>query len=301
MSRRRRLSLNSSTLIGRPGNRAAYLLVAPAFAFFTVAFFIPMMLLLASSFQGADTGNSGGITLANYVRFFGDDYYRGVLFNTIRLGLIVALVCVFLAYPLAYYIRSARGSERTYLTLLVLSPLLVSLVVRNFGWVIILGPTGLVNSALIALGLIDEPIQLLFTETAVLLGLIHLWLPFMVLAILSALHNIDPDLARAARTLGASDIRAFVLITLPLSVPGILAGYLIVFSLTVATFVTPAMLGGGRVVMMAQIAYDQTLFVFNWPFAAAVSFILLGTTTTIVLVANRMLTGRRFSPTGTAS
>ncbi|MDP9336892.1 MAG: ABC transporter permease [Actinomycetota bacterium] len=196
---------------------------------------------------------------------------------------------------MAYYLRSARGAERAYLLLLVLSPLLVSLVIRNFGWVIVLGPNGLLNSLLLGIGLVREPLRLLYTQTAVIIGLVHLWLPFTVLAILTALYNIPDELQRAAKSLGASPIRTFVAVTLPLSIPGIFAGSLIVFSLTVGTFVTPVILGGGRITMMAEAAYDQTFTLFNWQFASAISFVLLAVTTGVVLAAGRFMRVDRFS------
>jgi putative spermidine/putrescine transport system permease protein len=177
--------------------------------------------------------------------------------------------------------------------LLIVSPLLVSLVIRSFGWVIVLGPRGLVNAALAGLGL--APVRLIYTETAVVVGLTHVFYPFMVLAIYSALQNIDPAVVRAARNLGAGPLQTFWRVTLPLSVPGVVAGSLIVLALAVSSFVTPTLLGGPWVKVVAYLAWEQNLVVLDWGFAAAIAVILLGVTGLVMLAYNQLVERRWFA------
>jgi putative spermidine/putrescine transport system permease protein len=271
---------------------APWLLVGPVFLLFAVFFAVPMLILFASSFERVDTATFQLIerfTLFNYRRFLFDAYYLGVLLTTLKISGLVTLVALVTAYPVAAYLVRARPRERALLMLLIVSPLLVSLVIRSFGWVIVLGPQGLVNVTLRSLGLIQAPLKLIYTETAVVVGLAHVFYPFMVLAIYSALQNIDPAVLRAARNLGASPARAFWTVTLPLSVPGIVAGSLIVFALSVSSFVTPTLLGGPWVKVVAYLAWEQNLVVLDWAFAAAIAVILLLVTVLIMVAYNRLV------------
>ena len=189
--------------------------------------------------------------------------------------------------------RRIRRRRRAYLTLVILAPLLISVVVRSFGWLVILGPNGLVNSALRGLGLIDEPLRLLYTETAIALGLVHVFLSFMVLSVAAALGRIDPAVLRAAASLGAGPIRTFLRVVLPLSLPGVAAGSVIVFTLSASAFITPALLGGPRVKVMSYLAYQQTMLLSDWPYGAAIALVLLAMTSAGVLVYLRLLESGR--------
>jgi putative spermidine/putrescine transport system permease protein len=177
----------------------------------------------------------------------------------------------------------------------ILAPLLVSVVVRSFGWLVILGPNGLINSTLTGLGVVDEPLRLLYTETAIVLGLTHVFLSFMVLSIAAALDRIDPALIRAAQNLGASPRQAFRRIVLPLSLPGVAAGCLIVFTLSTSAFITPALLGGPRVKVMSFLAYQQSLLLTDWPYGSAIAFILLALSGGAVLLYLRAIERGRFA------
>jgi putative spermidine/putrescine transport system permease protein len=268
------------------------MLIGPVLLLFLTFFAVPVGILLVSSLQRVDPTTSTVIerfTLYNYRHFLFDRFYLGVLLTTLKISMIVTLTCLLTGYPAAALMARTSPRERSILTLLVVSPLVVSLVIRNLGWLIILGPKGVVNTVLIHLGLVKAPLALMYTQTAVVIGLAHVFYPFMVLAILSSLQNIDPVVVRAAQNLGATPLRAFWHVTLPLSTPGVVAGAVIVFALSMSSFVTPSLLGGPWVKVVAFLAWEQAVFVLDWPFAAAISVILLGVTGFILVLANRVI------------
>ncbi|MBI3965379.1 MAG: ABC transporter permease [Chloroflexi bacterium] len=267
------------------------LLCAPGL-FVLVAFFVvPLgdMFVLSFYRYSRTLGITDEITLDNYVNFLTDSFYLELLFRTLKLSALTTLTTLVVGYPIAAHFVQARGRSRAYLTLVILSPLMVSVIVRTYGWLVILGPTGVINSLLQYLGVTQGPIRLLFTELAVVLGLTHIFLPFMVLSIASALQNIDPALSLAARNLGAGGTTVFLRILLPLSKPGILAGSLLVFSLSNSAFVTPALLGGQGSQVLSVLAYQQNLVLLNWPFGAAIAVILLAIVLTGVVLYTRAL------------
>lgn len=271
---------------------APWLLLGPALLLFIAVFAVPLLILFTSSFERLDTTTFSVVerfTLFNYRRFLFDEYYIKVLLVTLKIGLLVTLIDLVAAYPFAMYLTKASSRERSILMLLIISPLLVSVVIRTFGWVIVLGPKGLINWALLGLGILPVPLKLMYTETAVVIGLTHIFYPFMVLAIYTALRNIDPAVIRAAQSLGAGPARTFWQVTLPLSIPGVVAGSLIVFALSVSSFVTPSLLGGPWVKVAAYLAWEQHVAVLDWPFAAAISVILLLLTALIMVMSNRLV------------
>lgn len=283
---------------GRTRDWTPWVLLLPVLGLFLFFFAVPVLTLLASSLQRFDPGTGktlDRLTLYNFHRFLFDRFYLGVLFTTLQMSLVVTLVCLLFGYPAAYYLSRSDGRERTFLTLLILSPLLVSLVIRSFGWLVILGPRGLINATLLGLGLLKSPLKLIYTQTAVVIGLAHVFFPFMVLSIASALQNIDPALFRAAHNLGATRFRTFWRVTLPLSLPGIMAGSLIVFALSASSFVTPTILGGPWVKVVAYLAYEQNVNVLDWPFGAAISVILLVVTAAVIIIYNRLVERGRFA------
>lgn len=280
----------------KSGRLAVALLLVPPLVVFVGLYLLPLANIFVLSFFGFDrnTGRLGGVTLANYGKFLGDPFYLGILWRTLKLGVASTALALVLGYPVAYYLSRARGRRRAYLMLGILAPLLVSVVVRSFGWLVILGPNGLVNATLASLRLVDEPLRLLYTEPAIVLGLTHVFLSFMVLSIAAALDRIDPALLRAAQNLGASPRQAFVRVVLPLSLPGVAAGCLIVFTLATSAFITPALLGGPRVKVMSFLAYQQSLLLSDWPYGSAIAFVLLAITGTAVLLYLRLLERGRF-------
>ena len=211
-------------------------------------------------------------TTANYSKLW-ELYYANLFFRTLRLSLVVTVVCVALGYPLAYVLARARPRIMTLGLFLLIMPLMVSTVIRVFGWVVILGNEGLVNQALRRLGAGDG-VQLLHTEGAVIIGLAQQSMPFMVLPIMASIERISPSLEEAARNLGASWGQMFTRTILPLSMPGLLSGALLVFSVSMSAFVTPALMGGRRSRMIGQQIYEEVLSAYNWPGAASLTIVL---------------------------
>jgi len=212
------------------------------------------------------------LTFDNYRKIF-DLYYLRLFSRTLRLGLITTAVCAVLGYPLAYFLARARPRSQGLGLFLLIMPLMVSAVIRVFGWIVILGRKGLVNQALTALGL--EPVRLLYSETAVVIGLVNIFLPFMVLPIMASIERIPPSLEEAAQNLGADWYRMFLRVILPLSLPGLISGSLLVYSLSISAFVTPALMGNARERLAGQQIYDEVLVSFNWPGASSLSFTLV--------------------------
>jgi len=211
-------------------------------------------------------------TTANYSKLW-ELYYANLFFRTLRLSLVVTVVCVALGYPLAYLLARARPRIMTLGLFLLIMPLMVSTVIRVFGWVVILGNQGLVNQALRRLGAGDG-VRLLHTEGAVIVGLAQQSMPFMVLPLMASIERISPSLEEAARNLGASWGQMFTRTILPLSMPGLLSGALLVFSVSMSAFVTPALMGGRRSRMVGQQIYEEVLSAYNWPGAASLTIVL---------------------------
>lgn len=262
----------------RPFALAPWILLGFPLILFIVVFGIPLALLLATSFERIDPATftvQSKFTLYNYERFLIDRFYLNSLWVTLKLAGLSTLVCAVLGYPVALFLTKARPRERSIMMLLIISPLLVSLVIRSLGWIIILGRRGLLDSLAAALHLSSGSASLLYTQTAVVIGQAHVFFPFMVLSIYAALQNVDPTVLRAASNLGATPLRTFLNITLPLSMPGVVAGSLIVFALCVSSFVTPMLLGGPWVKVVGYLVWEQALQTLDWSFAAAMATILL--------------------------
>jgi putative spermidine/putrescine transport system permease protein len=215
------------------------------------------------------------LTMENYERLLLDEYYRQIIYDTFRISAIVTVVTAVLGYALAFFLSRMKSAWRGLLMFLVIAPLMTGVIVRTYGWIVLLGSDGLVNQILIWLGLLDRPAGLLNTEPTVVVALIHIMLPYMVFPIFSSLASQDPHLVPAASTLGARSVRAFFEITLPLSRSGIVMGAALVFTLTAGSIVTPELLGGRNVTMMGQTIYQLILSTFNWPLGAAVAAILV--------------------------
>lgn len=261
-------------------------LALPLAIFLHLFYVVPLGVLLASSFQQA--AGAPGFSLAQYSEFFGDSVNLKVLKDTVLLGIQVTLGCLILGYPVAYVYANAPARWKGILTFLILLPLLTSAVVRTFGWVVILGKQGLVNSFLQNLGLIGEPIKLLFTHHGVAIAMTQIQLPLMILPIAASLSQVDPRLAAASTSLGGGAWRTFWKIIFPLTLPGVISGCLLVFAITVSSFVTPSIIGGGQVMYMPTLIYQQAVVLLNGPFAAAVSAILLTVVLAVVFGLNAL-------------
>jgi putative spermidine/putrescine transport system permease protein len=256
-----------------------------------IFFLVPLILVLSLSFYGYSPteGVKPGIKFDNYIKLFTDTYYIGIFVRTFRISILVTIITLLIGYPEAYFLTRLRGRVKALVMMIVLSPLLISAVTRTFGWFILLGNNGVINNTIVGLGLSDGPLKLLYSETGIVIGLTHVLVPLMVLSIYASLQKRDPALVKAAESLGASPVRAFFEVTLPLSLPGILAGSVLVFTMSMSAFVTPAVLGGSRVRVVAYLVYEEFLQSLNWPFGAALALVLVVLTMTIVLVYNRLI------------
>lgn len=256
-------------------------LVLPLAVVFAAGFLAPLVILLVLSLRGgAETW-----TLANYVKFFGDAFNLSILAGTLRLGLKATLLCLVFGYPTAWLISRAGARWRSVLTFVVILPLLTSVVVRTFAWIVILGRQGVLNQMLLGLGVIGEPLRLLYTETGVAIVLAQVQLPLMVLPILTVLSRIDPGLGDASRALGAGEWRTLWRITLPLSLPGVVAGCILTFAASTTAFVTQTLIGGARLIYMPLDIYQQAVGANDWPFAAALAIVFMVTVVAVVTAA----------------
>lgn len=271
--------------------RTGLLLVSPLLFVLAAAFFVPLLLLVPTSFQEYVPGTgivAGSFTWENYARIFTDDYYLEVVLRTMGLGVGVTLASLILGYPVAYLIVRGNPKWRLPLTLLVIFPLMLNLVVRSFGWIVLLTNRGLINNLLIDIGLIAQPLRLMFNITGLMIGLTHIYLPFMVLMLVAALQNVPRDVEAAASTLGSTRFHIFRAVTLPLTAPGIIAGSILVFVLTISALVTPRMLGGPTYQVMATLIYDEYMQLLDWPSGSALAFTLAITTVLIIWISSRM-------------
>lgn len=257
-----------------PGPRRSrlvpYLLLAlPAILLLTVFFIGPMLV----NFQESLRLDKAYPSFGHYSKFFGDAYYLMVLGHTVLFGVGVTILCLVLGYPFAYALAEARGHWKAVLLFIVVAPLLTNVVVRSYGWMIVLGGTGLINTVLGRLGL--EPLDLMYTWTAVTIAMTHVLLPFAVLSIASVLEGRDRALEEAALTLGATPVRVFREVVFPLSLEGVVTAAILVFTLAVGSFVTVLLLGKTSTMTIAVLIYQQLTVVSNWGFGAAMGIILL--------------------------
>lgn len=270
-------------------------LLTPNAIWLAAFMFAPVALLFIISFKGyaAGRGIIDAWQLSNYERFLFDPFYRKVLADTIWIGLEVTAVCLVLGFPVALALSRARGWKRSVLYFGMLMPLLTSVVARTFGWMILLANNGFINHLLIVARLTDAPAHLMYNQRGVIIALAEVLLPFMVLALDAALLNIDPSLHEAAENLGAHRLRIFLRVTLPLAMPGVVSGSVLVFTLAISSYVTPALIGGARLNLMSTMIYQQAMTLLNWPFGAAIAFIMLVTIMALLLAALRLTERRR--------
>lgn len=224
------------------------------------------------------------ITLESYLRFFGDPFYRKVLWYTLKLSFGVTFLALLIGYPLAYFLARTQSRRKGLYLFLLLVPLMVGIMVRTYGWIVLLGRNGFVNNLLVALSIIHQPVQILFTGTAVLIGIVEVLLPYMVLPIVSSIQKIPFSLEEAASSLGANRWSVLYRVVIPQSLPGIISGSILVFTLTAGAIVTPALLGGPQIHTMGTVIYQLMVSTLNWPFGSASAFILLFTEFIIVLL-----------------
>ncbi|YBV94720.1 ABC transporter permease (plasmid) [Phyllobacteriaceae bacterium JZ32] len=269
-----------------------WLLVSPGAVLFAGLVIVPLVLTVILSFLTYDynAGIGDGYTLAHYAQVLSDSYYLEIFWRTLRLAFLTTVLCAVIGAPEAYILSRMRKPWRSIFLLVIIGPLLVSVVVRAFGWSMLLGSTGLVNAALAVLGL--GPVRLLYTETAIVIALVHIMLPFMVIPVWTALQKLDPMVEAAAWSLGASRFTALRRVVMPQVSIGLLSGSLIVFGLSASAFAIPGLLGGRRLKMAATLVYDEYMQELNWPMGAAIAIIVLIANLVIMLAYNRAVEAR---------
>ena len=261
-------------------------LVVPALALVILFLAIPYLNIVVMSVRTPSTTApyAPGFTLGSYIKALTDPLYLSVLWRTLRLSVLVTVLCLAIGYPVAYHLARTRSRMRGLLFACILSPLMVGVVIRCYGWIILLSNNGLINATLRQWGLTAHPVPLMYNELGVVIGLVHIYLPFMILPLLGAVQGINPALEEAARSLGAPRLRTMRRVVLPLSMPGIQSGTVLVFVLSASSYVTPILLGGSRVQLMAPMVVQQLADAFLWPFGAALAIVLAITGGLSVLV-----------------
>lgn len=267
-------------------------LTGPGIAWIVLLLVVPCLLILTNSVF--ERGVYGGIdyvfTAENYVRAF-DPLYATVFWNSARVAGITTLVALLVGYPAAYCIARMNQRRQLACLILVMLPLWSNYLIRTYAWMVMLNNEGLINRVLIGIGLIDQPLPLLYNDFAIIVGLVYGYMPFMILALFSSISKLGPDLREASTDLGASAFTTFRRVTLPLTLPGIAAGSVFVFVLSVGNFVTPDLLGGGKRTMLGNLIYDQFLTARDWPFGSAIAaivvFIMMALLTAQAIIVNR--------------
>jgi putative spermidine/putrescine transport system permease protein len=275
--------------------RAAFALALPALMLFVGVVVIPLAMTVMLSFH--DWGQYKGIEpvfiLKNWQEIVSDPYYAEMFWRTFRVAIFATLITAVFGVPEAYILNRMSGPWKGFFLLVILGPLLISVVARTLGWALLFGGNnGLANKLLMSLGLISSPIRFMFTETGMIVALAHAMMPFMVLAVWTALQRLDPQIENAALSLGASSLTVMRRIVLPQIMPGVLSGAIIVFSLSASAFATPAIIGGRRLKVAATLAYDEFLNTLNWPLGAAVAILLLIALVLIVVGSNALIERR---------
>ena len=255
---------------------SSWWLLAPTSFLYIVTFFIPLITLLVMSFSRFESSvTTVGFYLDNYEKILTDGITLKIFFQTVELSLMITLFCLLLGYPVAMLMRRVGPKARLWILLLVVSPLLTSIIVRNVAWVLILGRSGMINDLLISWGLISKPLPLMYNTFGVVLAVVHVYLSFMVLPLFAALSSINNSLEEAAASLGAKPLSIFLNVTLPLSLPGIMAGCTLVFILSMGVYLTPVIMGGNFVVTLPMLIEDAVRNRYNWPEASAMALLLL--------------------------
>lgn len=281
---------SASSLRGRAGLIRA-LQLAPGLVLLALVFGIPLGWLLRMSFNTADAGGTikTGFSLGSYREFFGQAFNLSLIWHTIVLGVVVTACALVLAYPLGLFLLRTKSRFRGLLIALAMAPLLTSAVVRTFGWMVILRDDGIVNKTLLALGLISSPLRLANNQVGVVVALVEILMPYLVLSVVTGSSRLNDSVLEASATLGGNRFRTFWNVTVPLTLPGVLTGCLLVFVLTISSFVTPALVGGGRVFVLATEIYDQAVASLNWPLASAMSFILIALFAGVLIGYQRLM------------
>ncbi|WP_411348256.1 ABC transporter permease [Paenibacillus sp. WLX2291] len=262
-------------------SRHIYWLLLPGLLFLTVFMLVPIILTIGSTFV-----QEGRPTLDGYLHFFKDAYFNKILLTTLKVSLLTTLICIVLGYPVAFYISRLGKRPKAILLALSIFPLLTSPVVRSFSWMIILGRNGLVNQFLTGIGIVDKPLEILYTPSAMIIGMVHLFLPLIIITLVGVMENVDYELIRAAESLGASRFTALRKILFPLTIPGLIIGSVLVFVGSLTAYTTPALLGGKERVI-STFLYQNAMTLNDWYLASVIATIMIVITLIIVALMNK--------------
>lgn len=292
--------ISSKTNVGRRRVMLLGLLVPPTL-FLLVFFIVPLTIMVIYSWL--EPGLYGGVVWnfydLNYGRILGwadsryekfDPVYLAIFFKSVRLALTTVLICLLVCYPAAFWISKMSDTKKNLFLFLVTLPFFVSLIVRLFAWVLILRPTGFLNQALMGTGLISEPLQIIFTDTAVIIGMTYVFIPFMFLPLYASIEKLDMSLLEASSDLGATRLQTFRRVILPLTLPGIIGGSIIVFIPALGNFIVPSLLGGAKVLMIGNLIEQQFLSARNWPFGSALGMIVMAAILVLLVYYVKMMT-----------
>ena len=277
--------------------RATLLMMLPGLAWLALLLVVPCLLIFGLAFfeRGVYGGIDYGIVTLENFRRAGDPLYATIFLDSGRIALTATVVAILIAYPAAYAISRASPRWQAPLLILVILPFWSNYLIRTYAWMVILNREGVINSLLSWLGLVDQPLNILYNEFAVILGLVYNYSPFVILAVFASLQRLDPSYAEASRDLGAGAWTTFRRVVLPLTLPGVAAGGVFVFVLSIGNFITPDLLGGGRLQMVGNLIYDQFLTARDWPFGATLSIVLIAVM--MILLFGQAMASRR-SPAG---
>ncbi len=263
-------------------NRSAYYMITPILIILTVFLFLPLLKVLFPSIFAE------GYPFSAYVEFFSDGYYRGILYRTVRIAVVTTACCMVLGVPTAYFVSRCTKHWRGILLAVAIFPMMTNSVMRSFAWINILGTNGIINRLLLALGVIDEPLKLLYTEFAIVIGSVYLFLPLMIVTVAGVMENIGDDMMEAAESLGANRLTAFLRVIFPMSLPGIIVGSTLVFTGTLTAYTTPQLLGGNQQMVMATLIYQRAMSVGDWTGAAIISVIMIVITLVVIKCFNQI-------------
>ncbi len=282
--------------VGEPGNLTAAGLLVPATIFVAIGRMGPIAILFRYSLNAFVPGKLmvDALTIANYVKFFTDPFYLQVLWRTVRVAVACTFFCLIFGFPLAYVLARTQSRYKNLLVMAIVLPLFVGNAVRAAGWMVAFGSKGFVNATLMGMGVISTPIEIMYTETAVVIGIIAVNMPFMVLTLQSVIEGIDRNVEEAAFSLGAPPMTMAMRVLFPLALPGILAGVILTFILAMNAYATPVLLGGPKFQTMGPLVFSTFAQQNNWPFGGAVSFVLM-TVTLILTIASTLLIRRRYA------
>jgi putative spermidine/putrescine transport system permease protein len=267
----------------KPKTKALTMLLGAGSLFLLAFFLLPLIFVFSESFLGTD----GNLTISRYLAVLSDTQFQNVYIRTLKMALIVTVIAVFAAYPTAYLMMKIKSSHKAILMSLVILPLMTSPVARTYAWIVILGRYGIVNQTLSLFRLTQEPVRMLYTEGAIIVGLLQLFLPIMVLNLVSALENVPSEVEEAALSLGSSRIGTFFRVIVPLSFDGFIMGVTLVFTGCITAYVTPAILGGAKVLTLATLMRQQALVLMNWEAATVIAVVMILTTLVLHTIMKR--------------